>query len=47
MAKLESLRQGGASIRRIASELALSPATVARLMRERELTAAGESNASA
>jgi DNA invertase Pin-like site-specific DNA recombinase len=34
MAKLESLRQGGASIRRIAIELALSATTVARLVRE-------------
>jgi hypothetical protein len=33
MAKLESLRRGGASIRRIASELDLSTTTVARLVR--------------
>jgi DNA invertase Pin-like site-specific DNA recombinase len=35
MAKLESLRQGGGSIRQIASELVLSPTTVARLLKER------------
>jgi DNA invertase Pin-like site-specific DNA recombinase len=34
MAKLMALREGGVSIRRIASELGLSPTTVARLVRE-------------
>jgi DNA invertase Pin-like site-specific DNA recombinase len=34
MARLQSLRLGGASIRRIAGELGLSPTTVARLVRE-------------
>jgi DNA invertase Pin-like site-specific DNA recombinase len=34
MAKLKALRRSGASIRRIASELDLSPTTVARLVRE-------------
>jgi DNA invertase Pin-like site-specific DNA recombinase len=34
MAKLESLRRGGASIRLIAGELGLSPTTVARLVRD-------------
>jgi DNA invertase Pin-like site-specific DNA recombinase len=34
MAKLESMRRGGASIRRMANELDLSPTTVARLLRE-------------
>jgi DNA invertase Pin-like site-specific DNA recombinase len=34
MAKLAALRQSGASIRRIASELVLSPTTVARLLKE-------------
>jgi DNA invertase Pin-like site-specific DNA recombinase len=33
MAKLESLRRGGASIRLIAGELGLSPTTVTRLVR--------------
>jgi AraC-like DNA-binding protein len=37
MAKLESLRRGGASIRRIASVLGLSPTTVARLVRDQAL----------
>jgi DNA invertase Pin-like site-specific DNA recombinase len=36
MAKLESLRRGGASIRLIAGELGLSPTTVARLVRNQE-----------
>jgi DNA-binding Lrp family transcriptional regulator len=35
MAKLESLRRGGTSIRRIAGELDLSATTVARLLKER------------
>jgi DNA-binding Lrp family transcriptional regulator len=34
MAKLESLRRGGASIRLIARELGLSATTVARLVKE-------------
>jgi hypothetical protein len=33
MAKLDSLRRGGASIRGMANELGLSPTTVARLVR--------------
>jgi DNA invertase Pin-like site-specific DNA recombinase len=41
MAKLESLRQGGASIRQIASELGLSATTVARLVREQALGTVG------
>jgi IS30 family transposase len=34
MAKIETLRLSGASIRRIAKELDLSPTTVARVVKE-------------
>jgi DNA invertase Pin-like site-specific DNA recombinase len=34
MAKLDALRRGGASIRRMANELGLNPTTVARLVRD-------------
>jgi hypothetical protein len=37
MAKLESLRRGGASIRGMANELSLSPTTVARLVRDQAI----------
>jgi DNA invertase Pin-like site-specific DNA recombinase len=37
MAKLDALHQSGASIRRMANELGLSPTTIARLVREQTL----------